>query len=65
MFEEVNPRLPLMIIILVGLFISLVIGELSGGDLEITTWVAAGGFLIVLVVLAHRYSIQAREELRK
>lgn len=65
MFEEVNPRLPLMILILVGLFLSIVIGELSGESLGITKWVSTGGFLIVLVVLAHRYSLQAREELRK
>ncbi|WP_152529746.1 hypothetical protein [Candidatus Halobonum tyrrellensis] len=65
MFEEVNPRLPLMLVILVGLFASIVIGELGVESLDITKWVAAGGFLVVLVVLAHRYSLQAREELRK
>jgi len=65
MFEEVNPRLPLMLAILAGLFLSIVVGEVNGPGLGITKWVAAGGFLIVLVALAHRYSLQAREELRK
>ena len=65
MFEEVNPRLPLMLVILAGLFIFIVLGEVGVENLEITKWISAGGFLIVLVVLAHRYSLQAREELRK
>ncbi len=65
MFEEVNPRLPLMITILTGLFISIIIGELGIENLEMTKWISAIGFLIVLTVLAHRYSLQAREELRK
>lgn len=65
MFEEVNPRLPLMITILTGLFLSITIGELGVENLEMTKWISAIGFLIVLTVLAHRYSLQAREELRK
>lgn len=65
MFEEVNPRLPLMITILTGLFLSIMIGEIGVKDLGMTKWISALGFLIVLTVLAHRYSLQAREELRK
>lgn len=65
MFEEVNPRLPLMITILVGLFVAMLIGEVGVLDLERTKWVSAGGFLLVLAVLAHRYSLQAREDLRE
>ena len=65
MFEEVNPRLPLMLTILAGLFITIVVGEISGVNLQITKWVSVGGFIIVLIVLSHRYSLQAREELRK
>ncbi len=65
MFDEVNPRLPLMLTILAGLFISILIGELGVTDLRMTKWISMSGFLIVLTVLAHRYSLQAREELRK
>lgn len=65
MFEDVNPRLPLMIAILAGLFVAVVVGDVTDLGLDLTKWVASLGFLIVLVVLSHRYSVQAREALRK
>lgn len=65
MFEDVNPRLPLMLALLVGLFFAVAVGDLTDLGLTLTKWVASLGFLIVLAVLAHRYSLQAREALRK
>ena len=65
MFEDVNPRLPLMLAILAGLFVTVVVGDTTDLGLDVTKWVASLGFLMVLVVLSHRYSLQARESLRK
>ena len=65
MFEDVNPRLPLMVALLVGLFAAVVVGDVTDLGLDLTKWVASLGFLVVLVVLAHRYFLQAREALRK
>ena len=64
MFDELDPGLPMMLTLLVGLFLTIVYVDLSSRDLYAVTFAAVFGFYIVLGVISFRYHCVAKEAIR-